>query len=124
MVFCTYCGRSFARNEHLERHVLTRRLVPVPSLLQKLIFGACRHQSETVQVCDLLQLLHAMVSAHFLGVQCDQERRVVARKLLLISVFCSELVQKHYHSHTEKEIEAVRHLINPPILGRECGGIM
>ena len=25
MVFCTYCGQSFTRDEHLERHILTRR---------------------------------------------------------------------------------------------------
>lgn len=24
MVFCTYCGHSFTRDEHLERHILTR----------------------------------------------------------------------------------------------------
>jgi hypothetical protein len=24
MVFCTYCGQSFTRDEHLERHILTR----------------------------------------------------------------------------------------------------
>ncbi|KAI7051678.1 hypothetical protein KC352_g45647 [Hortaea werneckii] len=23
MVFCTYCGQSFTRDEHLERHILT-----------------------------------------------------------------------------------------------------
>lgn len=26
MVFCTYCGQSFTRDEHLERHILTRTL--------------------------------------------------------------------------------------------------
>jgi uncharacterized Zn-finger protein len=26
MVFCTYCGHSFTRDEHLERHILTRML--------------------------------------------------------------------------------------------------
>jgi hypothetical protein len=26
MVFCTYCGQSFTRDEHLERHILTRKL--------------------------------------------------------------------------------------------------
>lgn len=26
MVFCTYCGQSFTRDEHLERHILTRML--------------------------------------------------------------------------------------------------
>ncbi|KAF1920324.1 hypothetical protein BDU57DRAFT_552744 [Ampelomyces quisqualis] len=31
MVFCTYCGQSFTRDEHLERHILTREL-PHPSL--------------------------------------------------------------------------------------------
>lgn len=25
MVFCTYCGQSFTRDEHLERHILTRK---------------------------------------------------------------------------------------------------
>ena len=25
MVFCTYCGRAFNRNEHLQRHILTRK---------------------------------------------------------------------------------------------------
>ena len=24
MVFCTYCGQAFTRDEHLERHILTR----------------------------------------------------------------------------------------------------
>lgn len=28
MVFCTYCGQSFTRDEHLERHILTRSSPP------------------------------------------------------------------------------------------------
>lgn len=28
MVFCTYCGQSFTRDEHLERHILTRKSAP------------------------------------------------------------------------------------------------
>jgi len=35
-VFCTYCGQKFSRNEHLERHVITRMALPVYHSLQEL----------------------------------------------------------------------------------------
>ncbi|KAK8156443.1 hypothetical protein BKA80DRAFT_281549 [Phyllosticta citrichinensis] len=61
MVFCTYCGQSFTRDEHLERHILTRALAfllfPTPANL-----FLARHQREALQMLHLPHVLRPAVS--------------------------------------------------------------
>lgn len=56
MVFCTYCGQSFTRDEHLERHILTRKCttMPVVSTLQVTnLLPLHRHKCKTFQMLHL-----------------------------------------------------------------------
>lgn len=50
MIFCTYCGKSFTRKEHLERHIPSRTLLP--ELPQTMITNKIlpRHKRETTSL--------------------------------------------------------------------------
>jgi len=52
MVFCTYCGHSFTRDEHLERHILTRKSSSTDTL-SPLLINHIRHQCQAFQVLHL-----------------------------------------------------------------------
>lgn len=62
MVFCTYCGQSFTRDEHLERHILTRTCLspPLPAKHSSVIHRLTipnRYQCQTVQMLYLPHVL-------------------------------------------------------------------
>ena len=65
MVFCTYCGQSFTRDEHLERHILTRRL-PSPvqccNLTRLTADVVARYQCQAVQMLHLPHVVRETVS--------------------------------------------------------------
>lgn len=57
MPFCTYCGQSFTRDEHLERHILTRETFHSLSVSvhqgDANYDGAFRHKCQTIQMLDM-----------------------------------------------------------------------
>lgn len=67
-MYCTYCGQEFSRAEHLERHILTRKLcrsyiaAPRPSITDADYSLLCRYQCETLQVRNVSFILWATVS--------------------------------------------------------------
>jgi hypothetical protein len=69
MVFCVYCGRAFSRHEHLQRHVLTRKLKlqlrPSPNITNIVLSLTCasppRYQDPAVQMCHLPYFIYAPV---------------------------------------------------------------
>jgi hypothetical protein len=52
MVFCTYCGQSFTRDEHLERHILTRKYCSQEWLSNAMTAADAspRHKCEAIQM--------------------------------------------------------------------------
>jgi hypothetical protein len=52
MVFCTYCGQSFTRDEHLERHILTRE--SLPSIVHSRL-GGVRARVEQLELTIFLE---------------------------------------------------------------------
>lgn len=55
MVFCTYCGQSFTRDEHLERHILTREgnFFYVATCVHCMLTLRTRYQCQAVQMFHL-----------------------------------------------------------------------
>ena len=60
MVFCTYCGHSFTRDEHLERHILTRMQLSARRP-ESLSADPDRHKRKTFQVFHLPYVVRSPV---------------------------------------------------------------
>lgn len=105
MVFCTYCGNSFTREEHLERHILTREQLMV-------IFGLSltdfRYQYQTVQMLHVSHVVRSSVSnSMHCSSSCD-------------SSSFSDLLQRHYivHGKNQDSRDGSTSLLVPKSAGR------